>query len=93
MVCATAFRPEFDAHLTGDAAPAEVVLIAELADIRNAQAVIDEHHRQAARLHLPRHLIGLHTRRAQAPVQAHADAVTASNLVTPPPNLSEEPPC
>jgi hypothetical protein len=38
-------RDEFHAHLTGDAATAEPVLIAELVDIRNRQAVIDGHHR------------------------------------------------
>jgi hypothetical protein len=36
-------RDEFHAHLTGDAATAEPVLIAELVDIRNRQAVIDGH--------------------------------------------------
>jgi NADH-quinone oxidoreductase subunit F len=40
------FRDEFDAHLTGDAKPAEPVLIAELLDIRNGQAIIDERHRR-----------------------------------------------
>ena len=40
------FRHEFDAHLTGDAAPAGPVPIAELVDIRNGQAVIDGHHRR-----------------------------------------------
>jgi hypothetical protein len=45
MVCTTTFRDEFDAHRAGDAAPAEPVLIAELVDIHNRQAVIDGHHR------------------------------------------------
>ena len=39
------FRDEFDAHLTGAAPPAEPVLIAELADLRDGVAAIDEHHR------------------------------------------------
>jgi NADH-quinone oxidoreductase subunit F len=39
------FRHEFHAHLTGDAAPAEPVLIAELVDIRGGKAILDEHHR------------------------------------------------
>ncbi len=39
------FRSEFDAHVTGDAAPAEPALIAELVDIRDGRAIVDEHHR------------------------------------------------
>jgi NADH-quinone oxidoreductase subunit F len=39
------FRHEFVAHLTGHAAPAAPVLIAELVDIRNGTAIVDEHHR------------------------------------------------
>jgi NADH-quinone oxidoreductase subunit F len=39
------FRNEFDAHLTGDAPPAEPVLVAELVDIRDGTAVVDKHHR------------------------------------------------
>jgi NADH:ubiquinone oxidoreductase subunit F (NADH-binding) len=40
------FRHEFDAHLNVRVPPAEPVLIAELLDIRNAQATVDEHHRR-----------------------------------------------
>jgi NADH-quinone oxidoreductase subunit F len=40
------FRHEFDAHLTGDARPAEPALIAELLDIRQGRATVDEHHRR-----------------------------------------------
>jgi NADH:ubiquinone oxidoreductase subunit F (NADH-binding) len=40
------FRPEFGAHLTGGLPPAEPVLIAELLDIRDGKAVIDERHRR-----------------------------------------------
>ena len=39
------FRDEFHAHLTGAAPPAEPLLIAELLDIRDGTAIIDEHHR------------------------------------------------
>jgi NADH-quinone oxidoreductase subunit F len=39
------FRPEFEAHLTRSLPPAEPVLIAELLDIRDGKAVIDERHR------------------------------------------------
>ena len=39
------FRDEFHAHLTGAAPPAEPLLIAELVEIRDGRAVIDEHHR------------------------------------------------
>ncbi len=39
------FRHEFDAHLTGDAAPAEPVLTAELLDIHHGRALVDEYHR------------------------------------------------
>lgn len=38
------FRHEFEAHLTGQAPPAEPVLIAELLDIDDGVAVLDEHH-------------------------------------------------
>jgi NADH-quinone oxidoreductase subunit F len=41
----TQFRPEFDAHVTGAAPPAEPVHIAELLDITNGRAIVDEHHR------------------------------------------------
>jgi NADH-quinone oxidoreductase subunit F len=40
------FREEFEAHLTGDVPPAEPLLIAELVDIRDGQAIVDEHHRE-----------------------------------------------
>lgn len=40
------FRHEFDAHLTGHVPPAEPILIAELVDIRDGVAEIDEHHRR-----------------------------------------------
>jgi NADH-quinone oxidoreductase subunit F len=40
------FRDEFDAHLTGHAPPAEPVLIAELIDIHQQKATLDEHHRR-----------------------------------------------
>jgi NADH-quinone oxidoreductase subunit F len=39
------FRDEFDAHLTGDLPPADPVLIAELLDIHDGRAVLDERHR------------------------------------------------
>jgi NADH-quinone oxidoreductase subunit F len=39
------FDGEFRGHLTGQLPPAEPVLIAELLDIRDGKAVIDEHHR------------------------------------------------
>jgi NADH-quinone oxidoreductase subunit F len=41
----TQFRQEFHAHLTGGLPPAEPVLIAELLDIRDGRAVIDQRHR------------------------------------------------
>ena len=40
------FRSEFEAHLTGTAPPAEPVLIAEMLDIRDGKAVLDERHRR-----------------------------------------------
>jgi NADH-quinone oxidoreductase subunit F len=39
------FRDEFDAHLSGHAPPAAPVLIAELVDIVDGVALIDDHHR------------------------------------------------
>ncbi|MGH3850253.1 MAG: NADH-ubiquinone oxidoreductase-F iron-sulfur binding region domain-containing protein, partial [Pseudonocardiaceae bacterium] len=40
------FPEELTAHITGDAAPAASLLIAELVDIRNGQAILDERHRK-----------------------------------------------
>ena len=43
----TAFRDEFDAHVTRHAAPTEPVLIAELLDIRDGTPRVDDHrHKQ-----------------------------------------------
>jgi NADH-quinone oxidoreductase subunit F len=39
------FRHEFDAHVTGVAPPVAPALIAELLDIRDGRAIVDEHHR------------------------------------------------
>jgi hypothetical protein len=39
------FRNEFEAHLRGNAPAAEPVFVAELLDVRDGVAVIDEHHR------------------------------------------------
>ena len=38
------FPEEFEAHLTGTAAPTEPVLISELLDIRDGKAILDERH-------------------------------------------------
>ncbi|MGH8984083.1 MAG: NADH-ubiquinone oxidoreductase-F iron-sulfur binding region domain-containing protein [Acidimicrobiia bacterium] len=39
------FRNEFEGHLSGNAPAAEPVFIAELLDVRDGVAVVDEHHR------------------------------------------------
>jgi NADH:ubiquinone oxidoreductase subunit F (NADH-binding) len=38
------FPDEFDGHVTGSLQPVEPVLVAELLDIRNDQAIVDERH-------------------------------------------------
>ncbi|HYZ99570.1 MAG TPA: hypothetical protein VE575_12515, partial [Acidimicrobiales bacterium] len=40
------FRHEFEAHLTGDAPAVEPQTIAELLDIRDGVAVVDQRHRR-----------------------------------------------
>jgi NADH-quinone oxidoreductase subunit F len=40
------FGDEFDAHVTGHAPPAEPVLVAELLDIHDQRAILDERHRR-----------------------------------------------